>query len=65
MLNLVEGEAAYVASLDGSFEDFEVGFGETFIVPESVGAYRIENAGAAGSRATVVQAYVRGSERTA
>ena len=57
MLNLVEGETVRVTSDDGSFEPFDVGYAETFIVPASVGSYRIENTG--GGRVAVIQAYVR------
>jgi mannose-6-phosphate isomerase class I len=57
MLNLVEGRSARVTSAEGAFPPLEVSYGETFVVPASVGAYRIENTG--GGRAAVVQAYVR------
>ncbi|WP_301051325.1 class I mannose-6-phosphate isomerase, partial [uncultured Dubosiella sp.] len=40
MLNLIEGQKAYIESLDGSFEPFEVHYAETFIVPASVKGYR-------------------------
>ncbi|WP_301185683.1 class I mannose-6-phosphate isomerase, partial [uncultured Dubosiella sp.] len=43
MLNLIEGQKAYIESLDGSFEPFEVHYAETFIVPASVKGYRIVN----------------------
>lgn len=58
-LNLIEGEAAAVESLDGSFDPFEVHYGETFIVPESVGSYRIRNIGDADGEIAVIQAFVR------
>lgn len=57
MLNLVEGRGARVTSEEGAFPPLEVSYGETFVVPASVGAYRIENTG--DERAAVVQAYVR------
>ncbi|MDR3688150.1 MAG: class I mannose-6-phosphate isomerase [Fimbriimonas sp.] len=41
VLNLVEGEAAFVESPTGAFEPFEVHYAETFIVPASVGSYTI------------------------
>ena len=57
MLNLVEGRGVRVTSANGDFEPLDVSFGETFVVPASVGTYRIENTG--GGRVAVVQAYVR------
>ena len=39
MLNLVEGDAVTVYSVDGSFEPYEVHYAETFIVPASVKEY--------------------------
>lgn len=57
VLNLVEGEAVRVTSDDGSFEPFDVGYAETFIVPASVGTYHIENVGS--GKVAVIQAYVR------
>lgn len=56
MLNLVEGEEALVVPEDGS-EPLKVHYGETFIVPESVGSYRIRVTGTAPS--AVMQANVR------
>lgn len=43
MLNLVEGEAVIIESLHDAFPPFEVTFGETFIIPESVKEYRVRN----------------------
>ncbi|WP_288760423.1 class I mannose-6-phosphate isomerase [uncultured Lacticaseibacillus sp.] len=43
MLNMVDGREAKVISQDGSFSDFTVHFGETFIVPASVNEYEIRN----------------------
>ncbi len=58
MLNLVEGTAAVVESPSGDFEPYEVHYAETFIVPASVGAYRVrplkEN-----ERIGLIKAYVR------
>ncbi|KXB62729.1 class I mannose-6-phosphate isomerase [Olsenella sp. DNF00959] len=59
MLNLVEGTSTRVVSLDGGFEPFDVYYGETFIVPESVERYRIENTGDRTRRIGVIQAFVR------
>ncbi|WP_297053725.1 class I mannose-6-phosphate isomerase [uncultured Dubosiella sp.] len=57
MLNLIEGQKAYIESLDGSFEPFEVHYAETFIVPASVKGYRIVNP--TGDTIGVLRAYVR------
>ncbi|WP_367568605.1 class I mannose-6-phosphate isomerase [Lacrimispora sp.] len=58
MLNLVEGTAAVVESPSGDFEPYEVHYAETFIVPASVGPYRVsplkEN-----ERIGLIKAYVR------
>jgi mannose-6-phosphate isomerase len=63
VLNLVEGPEAVVESLDGSFEPFVVHYAETFIVPASVGRYRIRPHGAGvGLRLGTVKASVRGTE---
>lgn len=56
VLNLVEGESCIVESVDGSFEPYEVHYAETFIVPESVGRYRLW---AVSGPVKVMQAYVR------
>lgn len=60
VLNLIEGDAALVESTDGSFESYEVHYGETFIVPAKLEKYRItplENK--EGKIVGVIQAYVR------
>jgi len=41
VLNLVEGEEAIVESPTKAFEPFVVHYAETFIVPASIGSYRI------------------------
>lgn len=60
VLNLVQGEEATVESPDRAFEPFVVHFAETFIVPASVGPYRIRPSGpdAAAEHATI-KAFVR------
>ncbi len=58
-LNLVEGESAIVESPDGSFAPLEVHYGETFIVPQGVGTYRVRNTGDTGREVALVQAFVR------
>lgn len=61
MLNLVEGAEVEVQSVDGSFEPMPVHYAETFIVPESVGRYRIVN-NRPGTRVAVLQAFIRNLE---
>lgn len=43
VLNLVEGAQANIESLNQKFEPFIVHYAETFIVPASVGAYKINS----------------------
>ena len=45
-----------VQSVDGSFSDYVVHYAETFIVPASVGEYRIK---ADNGPIKLIQAYVR------
>lgn len=60
VLNLIDGEEVVVESVDGSFEPFEIHYGETFIIPEQLKEYRVvpknlpenENLG-------LIQAFVR------
>ncbi|WP_312951770.1 class I mannose-6-phosphate isomerase [Superficieibacter sp.] len=59
VLNLVEGDEARVESPSGAFEPFIVRYAETFIVPASVGEYRISPTGEGQTLATV-KAWVRG-----
>lgn len=65
VLNLVEGDEVRVVSPTGAFEPFTVHYAETFIVPASVGAYRIERTeDSRSTRFATVKAYVRGSRTT-
>ncbi len=41
MMNLVEGSHAWIESVDGSFQPFEIHYAETAIVPAKAGAYKI------------------------
>lgn len=41
MMNLVEGKTVRIESVDGSFPPFEVNYVETFVIPASVGRYRL------------------------
>lgn len=40
-MNLVSGSHAFIESVNGSFDPFEVHYAETVIVPASVGKYKI------------------------
>ncbi|MNO23607.1 putative mannose-6-phosphate isomerase YvyI [compost metagenome] len=60
MLNLVEGESAIVESPDGTFDPFEVHYGETFIVPECVKSYTVTNTSSNPNlEIALIQAFVR------
>jgi hypothetical protein len=60
VLNLVEGEEAVVESPTSAFEPFIVHYAETFIVPATVGAYRISPVGQSiGRCCTTIKASVR------
>jgi hypothetical protein len=61
VLNLVEGEAAIVESVEGKFEPFPVNYAETFIVPAAVGAYRICPVGTPLQNFATMKAFVRES----
>ncbi|WP_346683774.1 class I mannose-6-phosphate isomerase [Anaerostipes butyraticus] len=60
VLNLIEGDAALVESTDGSFEPYEVHYGETFMIPAKLGKYKItplENE--TETFLGIIQAYIR------
>jgi mannose-6-phosphate isomerase class I len=59
VLNLVEGRAAVVESPSDEFEPLVVHYAETFIVPASVGRYRIRPLKRAEAPLATVKAYVR------
>lgn len=60
VLNLVEGEAAIVDSPTGAFTPFTVHYAETFIIPASVGEYRISpTTCASGQTLATIKAWVR------
>ncbi len=59
VLNLVEGEEIVVESPTGAFEPFFVHYAETFVVPASVGPYRISPTGTADKPLATLKAYVR------
>lgn len=50
------------ASPVATFPSLTVRYGETFVVPESVGAYRVRNLGDPSREVALMQAYVRGME---
>lgn len=59
VLNLVEGEGVLIESPTGAFPSLEVHYGETFIVPASVGPYTIRPLGEATSPLATLKAFVR------
>jgi mannose-6-phosphate isomerase class I len=60
VLNLVEGEEAIVESPTQAFEPFVVHYAETFIVPASIGRYRISPTGQSiGKSCATIKASVR------
>lgn len=60
VLNLVEGEEIIVESPTNSFAPYIVHYGETFIIPASIGAYTIRPYGVAnGTECITVKAFVR------
>ena len=59
VLNLVEGDCAIVESPSGAFPPLEIHYGETFIVPASVGPYTIRRAHSATQPLATLKAYVR------
>jgi len=61
VLNLVEGPAAVVESPSADFEPLVVHYAETFVVPASVGGYRVRPLGGAQTPLATIKAYVRES----
>ncbi|MEL4867385.1 class I mannose-6-phosphate isomerase [Pantoea agglomerans] len=60
VLNLVEGDEAIVDSPTGAFAPFTIHYAETFIIPASVGEYRISPpANASGRPLATIKAWVR------
>jgi len=57
MLNLIEGDEVYVESLDHSFEPYLVHYAETFIIPASIGKFKLRSS--KGKKVKVIRAYVR------
>ncbi len=60
VLNLVEGKEIIVESPTGAFDPFVVHYAETFIVPASVGTYKISPSGESnGKQCGTIKAWVR------
>lgn len=59
MLNLIEGEEAVVESIDGSFDPYEIHYGETFIIPAQIKEYKIIPKADDHQKLAIMQAYVR------
>lgn len=55
-VNLIEGKAALITSIDNSFEPFEVHYAETFIIPSNVKQYKLKPL---DSSVTIICAQVR------
>lgn len=63
VLNLVEGNMVVVESPDNAFEPLTVHYAETFVVPATVGRYRIRPLdGVTNAPLATIKALVRGSE---
>ena len=63
VLNLVEGNMVIVESPDDAFEPLTVHYAETFVVPATVGRYRIRPLdGVTNAPLATIKALVRGSE---
>jgi mannose-6-phosphate isomerase class I len=58
VVNLVEGETAVIESPDGAFAPVPISFAESFIIPASLGTYRI-SPGAGGVQHATIRASVR------
>jgi mannose-6-phosphate isomerase class I len=59
VLSLVEGDAVVIESPDNRFAPMVVHYGETFIVPAAIGAYRIRPASETEVPMATMKAYVR------
>lgn len=57
MLNLIEGEAIVVESIDNKFPAVDIHYGETFILPESVKRVRIRNK--TTDKCGLIQAFIK------
>lgn len=58
VLNLVDGEAAIIESVNNSFQPFELHYAETLIIPAAAGDYKIRPA-SEGEACVVIRAFVR------
>lgn len=58
VLNLVEGPAAMIESVDGSFAPFTVYYAETFIIPANIKRYRIKPA-QSQTTVQVIKAFIK------
>lgn len=59
--NLVEGRAAVIESVDGTYAPYTVHYAETFIIPAAAGKYSVRPA-AAGEKIVFIKAYVRNQQ---
>ena len=60
VLNLIEGDEAFVESPTGRFPPMTVHYAETIIVPAAVGPYTIRPSGETREPMATIKAYVRG-----
>ncbi|MEG0284716.1 MAG: class I mannose-6-phosphate isomerase [Vagococcus sp.] len=60
VFNLVEGEEVTVESLNNEFEPFVVHYAQTFIIPETIGSYKITPTGKSkGKQCITMKAFIR------
>lgn len=59
--NLVEGRAAVIESVDGTYAPYTVHYAETFIIPAAAGKYSVRPA-ATGEKIVFIKAYVRNQQ---
>ena len=55
--NLVEGKKALIQSVDGSFDDYEVHYAETFVIPSTIKKFRVKCLDE--NKCIVIKAHVR------
>jgi mannose-6-phosphate isomerase class I len=57
MANLVDGQKALITSIDGSFDDYEIHYAETFVVPSTIETFRVKCLDQKGCK--LIKAHVR------
>jgi mannose-6-phosphate isomerase class I len=56
--NLVQGEAALIEAVDGSFASFEIHYAETFIIPATIKSFKISSKNPR-QKCAIIKAHVR------